>query len=252
MSGVRTLPMVNPAALLVAGINPAVGTPVISAAQKFVVPVPAFQNGGAALVYPAGAPKAGEPIADWSGKPIGERGIVFWNGKDQSWQAAAGDGNAVIIMNQVGEEMAASLHQRYQALGSPEAVTLEQLSSFLELARSLGAVDMYNSDRGFIRENMTPVNSDRYVMRAFQERFGHMKRDARDISTAVYIDSAFQFQGPAATPQVFEHGGVLVAQPKQELRGIQPEVFLQTYRLASDGSAISDLLRQVMTARLPG
>jgi hypothetical protein len=62
-------------------------TPVISNAQKFVIPVPAFVQGGEPLVYPQSYEKAGQPILDYTGKPLGDRGLVFFNGKDKSWQA---------------------------------------------------------------------------------------------------------------------------------------------------------------------
>ena len=68
--------------------GPSVSTPVISQAQKFILPVPAFDNGGEEPDYPINHELAGEPITDWQGNPVGETGVVFFNAKDQAWQAA--------------------------------------------------------------------------------------------------------------------------------------------------------------------
>jgi hypothetical protein len=61
---------------------------VISAAQKFILPIPPLQD-GAPLVYPSGQQDKdgesieGQPISDWQGNPVGTSGIVFRNAKDQ-------------------------------------------------------------------------------------------------------------------------------------------------------------------------
>src|SRR5262245_25643133 len=65
-------------------------TAVISGAQKFIIPVPAYGASGEPLIYPKSHEHAGQPIVDYEGKAIGERGVVFFNAKDQSWQAVAG------------------------------------------------------------------------------------------------------------------------------------------------------------------
>src|SRR5262245_37627986 len=85
------------------------GTAVISSAQKFIIPVPAFGSTGEPLRYPASHEKAGQPIVDFEGKRIGERGLVFFNDKDKTVQAVAGDGDGVIIINEVTEQQAERL-----------------------------------------------------------------------------------------------------------------------------------------------
>ena len=90
-------------------------TAVISNAQKFIIPVPAFKDGGEPLIYPKNQPKAGQTITDYQGKPIGKNGIVFFNFKDQSVQAAAGDGKGVIIINEVTQEQAEKLDKETTA-----------------------------------------------------------------------------------------------------------------------------------------
>ena len=87
-------------------------TSVISNAQKFIIPVPAFGRSGEPLVYPLISDKAGQPILDYTGKPVGDRGLVFFNGKDNSWQAVLGDGEGVVIINEVTREQATKLYQQ--------------------------------------------------------------------------------------------------------------------------------------------
>jgi hypothetical protein len=188
---------------------------------------------------------AGKFIVDWEGNPIGKKGLVFFNKTDDAWQAVAGDGDGVLIMNQVEAAQAKLLHKAQQAMGRPDDIDLEGLKSLLAYADEIGIDDIYNSNRRFITDNMTPVDSTQNVVNAFGGVFGHMKRDARDISTAIYVEGPFQFQGPAATAQVFERGGILLRQG-DSMRGVQPDVFRKSYRLAEDGATISDLSLQIM------
>ena len=223
--------------------DPDRSTSVISSAQKFVIPVPAFGRSGEPLVYPEGDEKAGKPILDYEGKLIGERGLVFFNAKDKSWQAVAGDGEGVIIVNEVTKEQGDRLDEKIRGFQTdPNKLTLTQLKQVLDFARDeLELGDMYNSDRSFVKANMTPAAADE-VSRAGGkeiEAYGLKKRDDRDICHAVYIPGKFVFEGPAASPQIFEDGGVIVEQGG-ELRGVQPDVFMRTYRL-QNGREITSL-----------
>lgn len=214
------------------------GSPVISSAQKFILPVPALGAGGERLVYPKDHPKAGQPILDYQGKPIGDRGVVFFNEKDQSLQAAPGDGQSVIIMNEVTREQADQLKEKIASFNpDPEKLTLDQIKKSIEYARAVLRIgDMYNSTREFIRTKMSPVDQGETAKHDASRVYGLMKRDDRDICYAVYIPGNFEFQGPAASPQIFEHGGVIVRQG-EEYRGVQPEIFPRTYR-HSDGRVL--------------
>ena len=225
------------------------GADVVSGAQKFILPVPKFKDGGEPLVYPKGATDAnggslaGRPITDWEGKPIGDRGVVFYNHKDQSWQAAPADGNGVVIMNQVDEAQGRALQDLVG--DNPNDLTIDQFKEVLEKAgRSgdeggLGLGDMYNSDRDFIQSKMNKLETaDTGV-----DDYGLHRRDDRDVSQAVYVDGAGEFQGPAATPQKLEDGAVIIRQPDAKAddgfsyRLVQPETFKETYR-NKDGSPI--------------
>ncbi|MBI4365281.1 MAG: hypothetical protein HY543_00515 [Deltaproteobacteria bacterium] len=236
-----------------ASINWVKSTQVISAAQKLVVPVPKFADGGAPLVYPAGHEKVGQPMVDWEGKPIGERGIVFWNAKDRSWGAAKGDGTAVVIMNGATGEQAASLLADFRMLGAVDAITLIEFSGFLEWARDRGLTDMYPSDTGFIASKMTLVTPGSNVLLHAGGTYGHMKRDDRDIAQAARVDEPFEFRSGEETggaEQRFLNGGVIISiQGGKYVYGIQPDVFLKTYRLAT-GAPITDLMEDIVLAEL--
>jgi len=224
-------------------------TSVISNAQKFIIPVPAFVQGGEPLVYPQSYEKPGQPILDYTGKPVGDRGLVFFNGKDKSWQAVKGDGEGVIIINEVTQEQAKKLYQKVQELKpDPNNLTLDELKQVLSFAQEqLGLVDMYNSSRSFVQEKMTLVIAGEVpkVNGNEIEAYGFVKRDDRDVNQAIYIPGEFVFEGPAASPQEFKDGGVIVEQGGK-MRGVQPEIFARTYKL-SDGRSISSVTADLKT-----
>jgi len=230
-------------------LDPGSSTSVISSAQKFIIPVPPFGGRGEPLVYPAGHEQAGKPILDYEGKPTGERGFVFFNAKDKSWQAVAGDGQAVIIINEVTADQADRLDQRIKTFQpDPNMLTVSQLRQVIDFARDeLRLRDMYNSDRSFVKANMTPAVAGEVARVDGKEieAYGLKKRDDRDICHAVYIPGAFVFEGPATSSQKFEDGGVIVEQGG-ELRGVQPDVFLRTYRL-QDGRPITSVTSDLKT-----
>ncbi len=220
-------------------------TPVISGAQKFIIPIPPLKDGGVPLVYPAGEEKAGQAIADWEGKPIGERGVVFRNHKDNAVQAVAGDGTGVIIINNVDDKMAGTIHNLLvmNKAFPNEGMDANNITKALEAIALpkeeggwVGVGDMYNSTGEFVKAKMTHVNQD-------QERkwmYGLFKRDDKDICKAVYVAGQGEFQGPAATPQKFKNGAVFVYQTNAAppIRLIDPKVFEETY-LNADGRKIT-------------
>ena len=228
-------------------IGPNYSTPVLSNAQKFIIPVPAFKQDGEPLVYPKTHPKAGHPLLDYEGKPIGDRGIIFLNFKDKSWQAATGDGQSVIIINEVTQEQAEKLYQEIEKLNpDPDKLTLPELKQVLTFAqKKLGLDDVYNSTRSFVTEKMTPVlpNEAAQNGKNKDDVYGLRKRDDRDVNQAIYIPGAFTFEGPAASTQQFENGGIIIEQGGK-MRGVQPEIFMRTYKLL-DGSPIQSVTNDI-------
>jgi hypothetical protein len=182
--------------------------PVISAAQKFVIAVAAFDDADP-LVYPGGTEKAGEPITDWQGNVVGTKGIIFFNEIDKCYQAAPSDGQSVIIINEVTAEQARNLRELIRELGEL-GDNLSKTSLELVISRAqkdLGLIDIYNSTDGFIRSKMTPVLKVSADVGA--RPWGWLKRDDRDVCRAVFVKGPGCFQGPAATPQqIPPHGAI--------------------------------------------
>jgi hypothetical protein len=232
-----TIPLLEPA-----DIDFAAARPVISRAQKYIVAVAAFEDGDP-LVYPAGTDKAGEPITDWQGKPIGEEGIIFFNAIDKCYQAAPSDGRSVIIINEVTSEQAAALDAFARELGEPaDALSKSSLERLLAHARgTLGLADMYNSDDAFVRAKMTPVHA-RPAGDAALRPHGLMKRDDRDICHAVFVHGPARFQGPAATPQEIPARGAFIVRQtvggKTDYRMADSGAMLRTY-LHADGRLLA-------------
>ena len=217
------------------------GTEVVSSAQKFIIPVPTFEGkgGGEDLVYPKDAKDdegnsiAGNPITDWKGEPIGgpgEKGVVFFNHKDQSYQAVKADGNGVIILNQVTDEQGKKLQDKIGQ--DPSKLSLADFKGALEYAHSdLGVGDQYNSDKSFISSKMNAMEESSTGV----PHYGLHRRDDRDVCTAIHVKGKGEFQGPAASGQKFDKDCVLVRQPNSKAddgfsyRLVQPDAFAETY-----------------------
>jgi hypothetical protein len=231
--------MITPAQI---DFSPQRTTAVISGAQKFVIPVPVFPDGGEALVYPDGD-KAGQPIEDWEGRKVSGNGIVFYNEDDRAYQVAKGDGSAVILINAVTRDKADKLAARIAELaGTPDRLSLAQLKQVLAYARhELDLPAIYDATRDFVATHMSKVEPGTGIA-----AYGLHKRDERDICHAVYLAGEGEFQGPAATPQRFRAGAVIVKQGK-DIRLVQPAVFEATYTHA-DGRRlrVSELARQAV------
>lgn len=226
-------------------VNWGEGADVTSNARKFIMPVPNFE--GEPLIYPDGAKDkdgnsiAGTPIKDWQGNPIGDKGVVFFNPKDQSWQAVKSDGQGVVIMNQMTEEQGKNLMDKVG--GDPMKMSLDQFKDFLSYASSeVGCKDMYNSDRGFIEKKMNAIESSP----SGYPQFGMFRRDDQDVCKALFTEGPAEFNAPTTGGimvklQIPEEGGVLLRQPDGKgflFRKIDNEVFEETYK-NKDGTPVS-------------
>lgn len=220
------------------------GAEVTSNARKFIMPVPNFE--GEPLIYPDGAKDkdgnsiAGTPIKDWQGQPIGDLGVVFFNPKDQSWQAVKSDGQGVVIMNQMTEEQGKTLMAKVG--GDPMNLTLDQFKEFLGYAASeVGCKDMYNSDRGFIGKKMNAIES----CPSGYPQYGMFRRDDQDVCKALFAEGPAEFEAPTTggilvKQQIPEEGGVLLRQPDGKVflyRKIDNAVFEETYK-HKNGAAV--------------
>lgn len=211
---------------------------VISETQKFIIPIPVLENGGDALLYPQGDEKEGMPVVDWEGKPAKGRGIVFYNYKDNAYQAVQGDGTGVIIINEVSKKQAASLLAKMMQLtdNSPDTMNVGQVRHLLKQAYTLGLSDMYNSEITYVESNMNPLAQ----YHSGVKNLGLHKRDDRDVCWAIQYTGAIEFTGPSVTPQTYKDGCIIVQVPSKEplkviitqesdVRAVQLDVFLRTY-----------------------
>jgi hypothetical protein len=213
-------------------------TLVFSRTLRFILPVPKLAGGGEPLAPPQGA-KAAEAFKDSRGLPIKGRGIVFFNPDDDCWQAARGDGKAVIIISPVTEAQGGALMAKVCALNAdPERLTLEQLKAVIRYAiEELKVRSAYDSSRAFVAEHMTPHDG------VAADGIGMHWRQAHTCRAA-YVPGRGRFMGPAATPQTFQHGAVIVKE-SDDIRLIQPDGFEATYHFMDGRPArISELKPQ--------
>lgn len=199
-------------------------TLVYSDSLRFILPVPKLKGGGEPLHPPRGE-KAGESFKDRHGRPIEGRGIVFFNPADDCWQVALGNGAAVIIIAPVTEDQGDALMAKARSLSrDPERLTLEQLKAMIRYAiDNLKMLGAFNSTRAYIAERMTPVDP------AAPPGLGLHRRKVHDYCYAVFVPGAGRFLGPAATPQVFKKGAVILRQG-DDVRLLQPTWFADHYR----------------------
>jgi hypothetical protein len=199
-------------------------TLVYSDTLRFILPVPKLAGGGEPLVAPAGE-KAAESFVDHRGRPIKGRGVVFFNPDDECWQAAPGDGTAAIIISPIDKAQGAKLAAMVKNLSTdPEALTLAQIKSVVLFAGELGIGAAYDSTRAFVAERMRPFDPKAPA------GFGLHWRKAHDTCRAVFVPGAGRYRGPAATPQTFRNGAVMLKQG-ESVRLVQPASFEATYRL---------------------
>ncbi len=106
-------------------------TPVVSAAEKFILPVPAF--GGV---------------------------FVFHNGVDRCEQHAPADGSAVIIVNGANRRHGRLIMKKVaQYRDDPHDLTAQELRQVLDYIHfNLGIVDTYCTDRGYILSTMVEAD----------------------------------------------------------------------------------------------
>jgi hypothetical protein len=201
---------------------------VVSAAQKFIVPVAAFVDADP-LVYPPDTEKAGRPIVDGNGNRVGESGIIFFNSVDRCLQAAAADGRSVIIVNDVSGEQARAIESVISRLGEPidnlSKAALEEL--IWVVTTEIGLVDVYNSTDDHVRSRMVPILGLGAVDGSRPS--GWMRRNDKGVCNAVFVRGPGQFAGPAATPQQIPAQGAFVIRQGEEFRMVDTGVMLSTY-----------------------
>ncbi len=202
--------------------GPKASTPVVSDTLRFVIPVPAFEGGGEPLTPPKGA----EPFSDWAGKPITGRGVVFYNPDDRCYQAAHGDGSEVVIFGLITRREASQLAaETAKSASDPNRLTLPQFKALLDFAaHDLGQIAIYNAARASVENTMVRAGADTGIA-----DYGLYRRSGQDLCDAVFVPGDGVFEGPAATPQTFTGGAVVVHQGG-DVHLVQTTSFEATYK----------------------
>jgi hypothetical protein len=217
--------------------------PVVSPAQKFVIPIAVLHDADR-LVYPPGDENAGQPIVDWNGKVLDGKGIVFRNGKDNCCQAALADGHNVIIVNEVSASHARAIENFIRHLAEPiEALSKSSLARLIDhLATELRLVDVYDSTDDFVCSKMIPIGDSHTTAR--RRPAGWMKRNDQDIWQAVFVAGPAEFAGPAPSPQTIPVQGAFIVRQDLKYHLVDSEVMMRTY-MNPDGSPLDfdDFLR---------
>jgi len=212
-------------------------TLVYSDSLRFILPVPKLEGGGEPLDPPPGEDERGS-FKDRQGRAIEGRGIVFFNPADDCWQVARGNGAAVIIIAPVTEAQGDALMAKVRSLSpDPERLTLEQLKAIIRYAiETLKMRAVFDSTRAYVAEKMTPVDP------AAPPGLGLHRRKVHDHCYAVFVPGSGRFLGPAATPQVFRKGAVILRQGV-DVRLLQPTWFTDHYRFPDGRPALASELK---------
>jgi hypothetical protein len=193
---------------------------VLSDSPRFVIPAPDFADGGEPLARPDG-----KPLVDRQGRTIEGRGIAFIDPDDRAWEVAHGDGTAAILISPMNEPVAAAIAAEIARLvPSADALTVEQVRELLAFARRQpGVRATYATTRAYVAEAMVPGPE------AAAAGYGLYHRRSDQICRAVFVPGRGEFLGPAASPQLFDDGAV-VLKHGDSVRLIQSASFELGYR----------------------
>jgi hypothetical protein len=219
-------------------------TLVVSDTLRFVLPVPRFEGGGEPLVYPHGE-HAGKPFVDRNGKVITGRGIVYFDPDDESWEVGRTNGCDVILMSPINREQGAKLVAKVKTFAAnPADLTLDQVKAILRYALETVRVrSTHASTTAFVAEALVPVEPADFP------GFGLHSRRADDPCRAVFVAGSGRFLGPAASPQRFR-GGAVIVRHGDDVRLVQRRSFERTYRFPDGRPArISELAVQAPRAK---
>jgi hypothetical protein len=182
----------------------------LNRSKRFVLPVPVLPGGGEELIYPSG-PKMGSAIYTNKDGTI-QRGIVFGNPTDSTWQGVQGNGKEAIIINDLSDEQASKLQAHINEICTDvRELTSSQIKGIVSFARDeLGLVDMFDKDLESITTEMRFVDRSQEVPSLTDTRtfVGYMEVSKDTEHKAVRIERAFSLEGPVL--QQYPHGAVVV------------------------------------------
>lgn len=194
------------------------GLKVVNRTKRFILFVPALLHGGEALIFPSQSRYSGQQIKQG-------RGIVFYNGVDSAWQAALGNGEDCIIINDITSSQASLLLEKYHALlGQNKNLNLQSIKTLLSYAKQeLNIIDFYNKRASSVLRDTKIIDENNPFF---------MEVTKQEIHKALYIPHGFIFDGPVQ--QVYPQEAVMVSD-KKRCWGVGTDVFLRGYRKIENG-----------------
>lgn len=194
------------------------GIKVVNRTKRFILFVPALLHGGEALIFPSQSRYSGQQIKQG-------RGIVFYNGVDSAWQAAIGNGEDCIIINDITTSQASLLLEKYHALlGQNKNLNLQSIKTLLAYAKQeLNIIDFYNKRASSVLRDTKIIDENNPFF---------MEVTKQEVHKALCIPHGFIFDGPVQ--QVYPQGAVMVSD-KKRCWGVGTDVFLRGYRKIENG-----------------
>ena len=123
---------------------------VIPATQSFLLPIPAFETDELSEQ---------QPVLKGSSKSGDNKGVVFLNAKDKSWQQVRSDGEGVVVINDVSPAQSKALLKKVMQLSNnqPENLDKDKIKLFLKFTHALGLKDVFQADKNFVETKMNMI-----------------------------------------------------------------------------------------------
>ena len=215
---------------------------VIPATQSFLLPIPAFEKED---------DSNGQMSQNGGTKSSENKGVVFLNSKDKSWQQVRSDGEGVVVINDVSPTQSKALLKKVMQLSNnqPENLDKDKIKLFLKYTHALGLKDVFQADKNFVESNMNMIE----VWDSGVENLGfHKYQDKKEV-LAVRFSGTVSFDDPAFSKQTYENGCVVVKNEDDKIQVVKPDVFLKSYT-KPNGSPVTlfDIPMKLTSAQYKG
>jgi predicted deoxyguanosinetriphosphate triphosphohydrolase len=212
--------------------------PVISAAKKFILPVP--EHGETIQIkydgqYRKGeAFRKGDPVKKGNGSIVSGQGIAFFNDFDDQWVAAisglSGRDRNIVVLNEVTEEQAIKLQAKLDEVGEPEKITPQQLKALLEYAKSLGGnIIMHPSNVAYLEDMLENIPGNK-VEEKSSSKYGFKQRKGIKVCRVTIVEGPFELHQQVGEPETSLETAAVIKHPDGGLHIARDGVLARTYR----------------------
>lgn len=200
--------------------------PVIPATQCFTLPIPMFEDDATLTDIPQTK----------QSKSTDNKGLVFLNAKDKSWQMVRTDGEGVIVINGVSPTQSKTLLKKVMQLSNnqPEKLDKDKVKLFLKFTHALGLKDIFQADKNFVSTKMNMIE----VWDSGVEHLGFHKYQETNNVLAIRFSGIVSFDDQSFSKQTFGNGCVVVKGIDGKISAIKPEIFLKSYT-KTNGSPVT-------------